>query len=56
MTSIILILGSQSFIIIPLHSQLPREDQHRVFDRVPPTVTKVLKYTRSYHHRINVLS
>ena len=35
------VFGSQSFSILPLHSQLPREDQHRVFAPVPPRITKV---------------
>lgn len=34
-------LGNNAYCIIPLHSQLPREDQRRVFDPVPPGITKV---------------
>lgn len=34
------IFGSSSYCIMPLHSQIPREDQHRVFQPVPDHVTK----------------
>ena len=33
--------GSSSYRILPLHSQIPREDQKRIFDPVPPNCTKV---------------
>ena len=33
--------GSGAFRILPLHSQVPREDQKRIFDPVPPGCTKV---------------
>lgn len=39
------LFGGQSYIIIPLHSQLPREDQRKVFDSVPPGVTKIILST-----------
>lgn len=35
------VFGGSSYCILPLHSQLPREDQRRVFDPVPFHVTKV---------------
>lgn len=35
------IFGGSQYRILPLHSQLPREDQKRVFEPVPPNVTKV---------------
>ncbi|KAL7305669.1 hypothetical protein TKK_0001926 [Trichogramma kaykai] len=39
------LFGGQDYVIIPLHSQLPREDQRRVFDPVPPTKTKIILAT-----------
>ncbi|XP_072762492.1 dosage compensation regulator mle isoform X1 [Anoplolepis gracilipes] len=39
------VFGGSSYLIIPLHSQLPREDQRKVFDPVPVTVTKIILST-----------
>lgn len=38
------VYGGSQYSILPLHSQLPREDQRKVFQSVPPDVTKV-KYS-----------
>lgn len=35
------VFGTQQYRILPLHSQIPREDQRKVFESVPPHVTKV---------------
>ena len=34
--------GGLSYRLIPLHSQLPREDQRAVFEQMPPGVTKII--------------
>ncbi|XP_032690956.1 dosage compensation regulator isoform X2 [Odontomachus brunneus] len=39
------VFGGSSYFVIPLHSQLPREDQRKVFDPVPSTVTKIILST-----------
>ncbi|KAG7203525.1 hypothetical protein KM043_013578 [Ampulex compressa] len=39
------LFGGSSYVIIPLHSQLPREDQRKVFDSVPPGTTKIILAT-----------
>ena len=39
------VFGSPKYRIIPLHSQLPREDQRAAFDHPPDGVTKVILST-----------
>jgi len=37
--------GGSGYSVLPLHSQLPREDQRRVFEPVPQNVTKIILST-----------
>ncbi|CAD5121886.1 DgyrCDS10347 [Dimorphilus gyrociliatus] len=37
--------GSSNYIILPLHSQVPREDQRKVFEHVNDGVTKIILST-----------
>ncbi|XP_056911803.1 ATP-dependent RNA helicase A isoform X2 [Takifugu flavidus] len=37
--------GSNRYRILPLHSQIPREEQRRVFESVPDNITKVILST-----------
>lgn len=34
--------GGPNYRILPCHSQIPREDQRKVFDTYPPGITKVI--------------
>ncbi|XP_026525041.1 ATP-dependent RNA helicase A isoform X3 [Notechis scutatus] len=37
--------GTQRYRVLPLHSQIPREEQRKVFDPVAPGITKVILST-----------
>lgn len=39
------IFGGTQYVILPLHSQIPREDQRKVFQPVPGHITKVILAT-----------
>ena len=47
------IVGGRNFRLLPLHSQIPREDQKRVFEPVPQGVTKVLFFVSLFTHDNN---
>ena len=49
------IFGGPKYRIIPLHSQLPREDQRQVFSRVPEGVTKIILSTNVSYNPPNHL-
>jgi len=48
------VFGGSSYLIIPLHSQLSREDQRKVFDPVPSFVTKIILSTNIAESSITI--
>lgn len=49
---ICLFSGSNRYRILPLHSQIPREEQRKVFEPVPHNVTKV-RFSRMEKYRVD---
>ena len=55
-----LLPGSSQYRLLPCHSQIPREDQRKVFEPVPQGVTKVrlheiIKKQYDFYFLINIL-
>ncbi|XP_065917877.1 ATP-dependent RNA helicase A protein-like isoform X2 [Dysidea avara] len=48
------VLGSRDYVILPCHSQIPREEQRRVFAVFPKNVTKVILATNIAESSITI--
>jgi ATP-dependent RNA helicase A len=48
------LFGSQQYILLPLHSQIPREDQYKVFQDAPPGKTKIILSTNIAESTITI--
>ncbi|XP_045616540.1 ATP-dependent RNA helicase A isoform X2 [Procambarus clarkii] len=48
------VFGGHQYCVLPLHSQLPREDQRRVFDPVPDNVRKIILATNIAESSITI--
>lgn len=48
------LFGSNQYIILPLHSQIPREDQYKVFVDAPPGKTKIILSTNIAESTITI--
>ncbi|KAK8730386.1 hypothetical protein OTU49_007985 [Cherax quadricarinatus] len=48
------VFGTPQYCVLPLHSQLPREDQRRVFDPVPDGVRKIILATNIAESSVSI--